>query len=487
MARRANPAEVDRPGAVTAFVGELGEWMLGPGPLYRQLARAVAGAIERGVFARGVRLPSERALAAALVVSRGTTVAAYDQLVADGLIERRRGSGTYVLGAGILGLPPGREGSALVHRLVDRSAGTSTIIDLSISVLHDASRVPAFTLTAEDLKAVQPDTGLSPWGLEGLRAALAVHVSGWGLPTRPEEIVVTTGAQQAIAAAAACWLRPGDTVVVEDPTYPGAIAAFGQAGARLVGVSVDRDGVRIDELATALAARPALVYLQPTVHSPTGALLSESRRRAIARLIAETRVPLVEDLALADLAWRPAPPPIAASCPDAAVAVVGSLGKLFWGGLRIGWVRAPAPLAVRFARVKATQDLGSSALSQVVAERLVTALATPSGARHAEALRTELRTRYETLAAALSEQVPEWTWDAPAGGLSVWVRLPHDDADAFAQSALRHGVAVATAPALSPSTRHRDRLRLAFSAPAPELRRGAGRLAEAWRAARHSP
>src|SRR5207248_7504004 len=120
---------------------------------------------------------------------------------------------------------------------------------------------------------------------------------------------------------------------------PGAMAAFSRAGARLIGVGVDRAGVRVDDLAAALSTRPALVYLQPTLHSPTGAILSESRRRAIAALLTETRVPLLEDLALADLAWEPSPPPIASYCPDASVAVVGSLSMLFWGGLRIGWVR----------------------------------------------------------------------------------------------------------------------------------------------------
>src|SRR5205823_4503999 len=159
-------------------------------------------------------------------------------------------------------------------------------------VLHDASRLPSVALASRDLTEVQPDTGYSPWGLTALRAALADHVTGWGLPTVADEIVVTTGAQQAISAAAACWLRPGDTVVVEDPTYPGAIAAFGQAGARLRGVGVDRSGVRVEELVAALADRPALVYLQSTVHSPTGVVLSESRRRRIAALITEARVPL---------------------------------------------------------------------------------------------------------------------------------------------------------------------------------------------------
>ena len=368
-----------------------------------------------------------------------------------------------------------------MHRLVDRSAGPSTIIDLSLSVHHDVARLPPVELRGADLAAVEPDTGLSPWDLGGLRAAIADHVTGWGLPTTADEVVITTGAQQAISAAAACWLRPGDTVVVEDPTYPGAIAAFAQAGADLVGIGVDRGGARVDELAAALERRPALVYLQSTVQSPTGSILREGRRREIARLVTAARVPLLEDLALADLAWGPAPPPIASYCPDASVAVVRSLSKLLWGGLRIGWVRAPAGLAVRFARVKATHDLGSSAVSQVLAERLLRSLHAP-GSTYVDELRGDLRARYETLSLALSERVPGWTWDPPAGGLSIWVRLPSDSAEAFAQVALRHGVAVATAPALSPSDRHRDRIRLSFSGPGPLIEEGAGRLAGAWRA-----
>ena len=475
MARRANSRDVDH----SDVVDELGDWAVGAGPLFRQLGRALAGAIERGVLARGTRLPPERTLASTLVISRGTAVAAYDLLVGEGLVERRRGSGTYVVGAGALSLPPGREGSALVHRLVERSAGPSALVDLSISVLHDASALPAVKLTTHDLAAVAPDTGYSPWGLTGLREAVADHVTGWGLPTRADEIVITTGAQQGISAAAACWLRPGDTVVVEDPSYPGAIAAFGQAGARLRGVPVDRSGVRVDDLAAALADRPALVYLQSTVHSPTGAVLSESRRRRIAALVQDARVPLLEDLALADLAWDPAPPPIASYARDASVAVVGSLSKRYWGGLRLGWVRAPAALAVRFARVKATQDLGSSAVGQVLAERLLR-MPEPEQRATRRHLCRELRSRYDALAEALRDQVPDWRWDPPAGGLSIWVQLPTPTAEAFAQRALRHGVAVATAPALSASGAHPDRLRLSFSGPAEELVEGVNRLARAW-------
>lgn len=486
MSDRATSSKVERSTAARRVAEELGDWSAGPGPLFRQLARALGAGIERGALATGERLPAERTLARLLDVGRGTAVAAYDLLVADGLVERRHGSGTYVVGAGDLALlPAGREGSALVHRLVDRSAAEgAAVIDLSISVLGDPSLVPRFTLGPADLEAVVPDTGYSPWGLPDLRTALAGELTASGLPTSPDEVVVTTGAQQGISAAAACWVRPGDTVVIDDPTYPGAVAAFTAAGARLVGVPVDAHGVQVAPLAEALAAGPALAYVQSTLHSPTGAVLRESRREAIAELVARHRVPLVEDIALAPLAWGRAPAPIASHAPDAPIAVVGSLSKRFWGGLRVGWVRAPAPVALRFARVKATQDLGSSAISQVLATQLLRASATPAGAGASGATPAALehRRRYEVLAGALRRELPSWRWREPAGGLSVWVRLPGGrDAGAFAQAALRHGVAVASAEALSGHPeRHPDRLRLSFRAPPAVLEEGVRRLAAAW-------
>jgi DNA-binding transcriptional MocR family regulator len=471
---------VDRSDRLHGVVDELGDWAVGADPLFRLVARAMSRAIERGSLAPGERLPAERALADALSISRGTAVAAYDLLVADGLVERVHGSGTFVIGAGSLGLPRGREGSALVARLVDRSAGTSPVLDLSISVLRRPDGLPAVDVATADLVDVEPDTGYSPWGLAGLRDRVADLVTAWGLPSASDQIVITTGAQQAISAAAACWVRPGDSVLVESPTYPGAVSAFVSAGARLVVLEVDRHGVRPDALRAALREHPVLAYLQPTLHSPTGSLLAASRRAEIARLVEEARVPLVEDHALAGLVWDdPVPPPIAVHAPDHPIAVVGSLSKTFWGGLRLGFVRAPEPVALRVARVKATQDLGSSAISQLLAERV---LAHPDTPGFLEARNRELRDRYEVLAAALRERLPSWSWPEPAGGLSIWARLPAPVAEPFAQAALRAGVAVATAEPLSPSGTQLEHLRLSFAGPAEELRAAVERLAVAWAA-----
>ncbi|MDP1820854.1 MAG: PLP-dependent aminotransferase family protein [Acidimicrobiales bacterium] len=478
MRNRATSARVARAAAVHHVVGELGDWATGGTPLFRLLARALAAAVERGSLTPGERLPAERALATAVSVSRGTAVAAYDLLVADGVVERLGGSGTFVIGAGSLGLPLGREGSALVARLVDRSTSPSSVIDLSISVLRLSKELPATSVGTSDLADVAPDTGYSPWGLVGLRRAVAHLVSERGLPTGEDQVVITTGAQQALSTAAACWVRPGDTVLVEDPTYPGAVSAFAAAGARLVGLPVDRHGVRPDALRDALAHHPTLVYLQPTLHSPTGVVLAANRRREVAEVLAGARVPLVEDHALAGLVWGDAPAPVGAHRPDHAIAVVGSLSKLFWGGLRVGFVRAPAPVALRFARVKGTHDLGSSAISQVLAQRLLEHPDTPAfltGRNEA------LRARYDQLATSLRRELPDWTWTEPSGGLSVWVRLPSPVAEPFAQAALRNGVAVATAEALSPGGGHPDRVRLSFSGPAEELAEGVQRLATTWR------
>jgi DNA-binding transcriptional MocR family regulator len=478
MTNRATSAQLDRLSAVEAVVAELGDWASGAGSIYRQLARGLTTGIERGALPGGFRLPSERALAEVLSVSRGTAVAAYDVLVADGMVERRRGSGSYVADALAPSLPADREGSSLVHRLVDESdAAHEGIIDLSLSVLHDVGDLGDVSLRPRDLATVVPDTGYSPWGLPLLREQLAAHAARWGMAATADHVVVTTGAQQAISASAACWVKPGDTVVVDDPTYPGAIAAFRQAGATLVGVGLDRNGVIVGELERALSRKPALVYLQSSVHSPTGTVLAERRRREIARLLRDARVPLVEDMALADLSWGMAPPPIASFAAGATVAVVGSLSKVFWGGLRVGFVIAPDPVALRFARVKAIQDLGSSVVSQALAQRL---LVVADREDFVDRRRRELRRRYEVLAGALVAAVPDWSWSEPRGGLSLWVQLPGADAESFARTALRHGVAVAGPAALSATGRHGDHLRLSFSASPDVLRAGVERLAVAW-------
>jgi len=456
-------------------VRALGEWSTGTGTLHRQLGRALAAAIERGELSPGSRLPSERSLATAVSVSRGVVVAAYDGLVDDGLVQRRRGNGTFVAG-GSRALPPGREGSALVAQLVDQGSAPS-LIDLSISVLHEAAGLPAVAIDAAGLVDVGAD---SPWGLPDLRARIASRLCAIGLPTSVEQVVVTTGAQQGIATAVGCWVRPGDVVVVDDPTYPGVLASCAAAGATVRPVPVDRHGIVLEHLAHALDEGPALIYVQSGPHSPTGARLSRHRREVIARWAVERRVPLVEDVALVALDWsqEPTVAPLASFAPDHPIAVVGSYSKRFWAGLRVGFVRAPEPVARRLVRVKATQDLGSSSVSQAMALGLLDHRDHQGfvGRRNGE-----LAARAAHLIELLAAHLPSWSCSAPRGGLSLWVRLPTPDASRLAAAGLRHGVAVATPDGLSATpVLHADRIRLTFAAPRADLIEGVRRLAAAW-------
>ena len=478
MNDRSTSPIVARTWACEELVDHLGDWWLKTGPLYRLLARAIAAAVERGDLAHGARLPSERALAAATSVSRGVVVAAYDQLVADGLVVRRPGSGSYITGTPDLDLPPGREGSTLVGRLVDQGL-SPTVIDLSISVLHDTDRLPHVAVSTDALGAAGVD---SPWGLSTLRFRIAQRLTAIGLPSEPGQIVVTTGAQQGISIAAGCWVRPGDRVVVDDPTYPGALAAFVAAGAEARPVPVDHDGIVLAALEEALDERPALVYVQSGPHSPTGTRLSAGRRRVIAEWVAERRIPLVEDMALVSRDWSrlPSVRPIAAEKPEAPIAVVGSYSKRFWAGLRVGYVRAPLPVAHRLVRVKATHDLGSSTVSQAMAVGL---LEHRDHAKFVDHRNRELAERCALLVGLLREHLPSWTCAVPQGGVSLWVQLPRPVGPSFAAAALLAGVAVATADGLSAHpSQHRDRLRLTFALPETDLREAVHRLEIAWSA-----
>jgi DNA-binding transcriptional MocR family regulator len=266
---------------------------------------------------------------------------------------------------------------------------------------------------------------------------------------------------------------------VESPTFLGTLDALGALGATLAALPVDSDGVRLEGLRDAVRQRPArLVYLTPTFHNPTGTTLPEGARREIARVCADAHVPLVEDDSLADVALgAPPPPPIAALAPRAPVLSVGSLSKLYWGGLRIGWVRAPEPVIMRLASAKLAADLGSSMLSQLAAVELLERAQEVRRLRRVQLLRQR-----DALAGELRRRLPEWSWTLPEGGLSIWVRLPHGDASEFAQVALRHGVSLLAGPALSADGGHRGYLRLVFVHEPDVIREVVDRLAKAWEA-----
>jgi DNA-binding transcriptional MocR family regulator len=450
----------------------LGDWTARTGPLYYKLAEALNDAATHGLLPAGARLPSERLLAEQLAVSRGTVVAAYEALCARGAAQTRRNSGTYLVRSAARG--PAVHGAPLFSRLVD---GHHVPIDFSIGAIQRPDALPNLSIDFASAARLMPAHGYAPLGAPDLRAAIAEHLTRRrGVHTQPDQVVVTAGGQGALSLIAAAFVRPGDRVLVEAPTYPGAIEVFSRAGAQVEGIDRDGAGPIPDSLKRLLASRPArLVYLVPTCHNPTGSVMSEVRRRDILGIAASARVPVIDDTVLADLLFEGGPPPDLAALDSDNVLSVGSLSKCFWGGVRIGWIRAPAETVLRLGRIRAALDFGNSAVSQAIALSIleafddVTARARARAAEHVAVLADEL-----------AAKIPDWKFAMPRGGLSLWVALPHGSGDQFAQLALRHGVAVSPGESAAPGERFAAHLRLS-AGPAPQIiREGVDLLAQAW-------
>lgn len=470
---------------VQSLVRHLGSWSLGKGSLQQKLARALMQTARNGYLIPGSRLPSERLLAQALMLSRTTVVAAYDALRDAGWFESRSGSGTWVC-ARSSGVAAARSAarvaalneSPLLDMLGSREGDDRLDFVLGTPMPLDELPMELFTLPPEEYEALIRDRHYYPLGLAALRQAVARMYSQGGLETKEEQVLITNGAQAAISLCAALYVQRGDAVLVEDPTYFGALDALRSMDARITMLAVETDGVRpsvIRDRIQSTAAR--LVYLTPTYQNPTGSVMPAAARREVGRIIAESGVPLIDDCTLADIVLEGSPPPpVAAFAPQAAVITIGSLSKLVCPGLRVGWVRAPAWIVERLARLRSSLDLASPLLTQAIAARLVDDIGRARRLRH-----QQLKPRRDLLAALFRKHLPEWTFRLPPGGLFLWVKLPRGDARELAQVSQRHGVVILPGPHASAAGRHENFVRIPFLADPATLRGGVQRLSAAWK------
>ena len=459
------------------------------GPLYLRIADGLKRLVDRGDVALGTALPAERSLARSLAVSRSTVVAAYERLKRDGWLESRRGSGTWVRRPDA---PPQQVDAVATGRLfltadgqVGRAAAGIGIlpddtIDLSVAALPATRRVreaidePHGT----ELDDVLAHHGYLPHGLESLRAAVAERMGTRGLVTEADRIVITTGAHQAISLVARQTVQAGDSVILESPTFPGALDVIRRFGARAIPLPLDEHGARTDLLEDIVLRTGArLVYLSPDFHNPTGTVLPIERREQVARIAERTGITVIEDQSMAelDLDGHGLPPSIASLAPDATVLTIGSTAKLYWAGLRTGWVHTPPDWGVRMLATKTVADLGSPLLDQLLAVRLLARVDDVRAERVAQ-----LRPRRDVLVDAVRTQLPDWRMSVPTGGLSLWVHLPSGNAEEFAELALEHRVALVPGPALSVDDGNRRALRMAFVEPEERLTLAVERLAKAW-------
>ncbi|MFB6515925.1 PLP-dependent aminotransferase family protein [Streptomyces virginiae] len=448
-------------------------------PGYRALADAVRTLILDGRIALHVRLPAERELAEAVGASRATVTGAYDLLRESGYVRSRRGSGTWTE------LPDGHRPVG-AHALLGAggySADGDPGVDLAIAAMGapQDSLTAAFAWAAPRLPQLARDPGYHPFGLPDLRTAVADRFTRRGLPTRPEQILVTAGAQQAFSLVVSLLCRPGDRVVTENPTYANALDALRHARLRTGSIAVSDAGWDLEIAESTLRQTvPRLAYVIPDFHNPTGALMPPEQRL---RLLAATRATgtwLVVDETIADIALDvPAPAPLASLAPRGGadhVITIGSLSKTHWGGLRVGWIRASAKMITELTAVRVSADMTGSVLDQLVALPLLDAMD-----RDLPDRLTQLRSRREALVRALQRYTPEWSWQVPPGGLSLWVDLGESVSSALSERAAAAGVHIGRGArfGVDPGT-FEHRLRIPYTLPEDRLDEGVRRLAQAF-------
>ncbi|MEV8535519.1 PLP-dependent aminotransferase family protein [Streptomyces sp. NPDC051211] len=436
----------------------------------------------------GDRLPSSRELIQQYRVGPATVARAIAVLAAEGAVVTRPGSGTYV--AVRTRSEPG---------VVDTAWQTVALTDRTVDtrlIAEPLGPAPAGTITMDGgyiHRSLQPTRALSAalaraarrpdaWdratasGLPALRAVFA-EIAGGGVT--PDDVLVTSGGQSALSIAFRAIAGPGSPVLVESPSYPGALAAAGAAGLRPVPVPIDGDGVRPDLLADAFAMTGArLLYCQPTFHNPTGTVLAPERRQQILHVARASGAFVIEDDFARHLGHGgPVPRPLVADDGDGTVVHVTSLTKPAAPSLRIGALVARGPVMERMRAVRMVDDFF---ITRPLQEAALELLSSPSWDRHVRTLGAELRERCSRLTAALGREMPTATvTSVPAGGLHLWLRLPPGvDDTALTAAARQRGVAVSAGSryfATEPPAAH---LRLGFAAGADhtELEEGARRL-----------
>lgn len=432
-------------------------------PAYEALADGIRLLCLDNRLAPRTALPAERQLASALGVSRTTVAAAYRSLRDSAHIESSRGSGSVTL-------PLGR-------RDTGRSPVAVDDIDLvQASPAAWPGLAGVMVDAAQDAAALVARSGYDVIGARHLREAIAERYAKRGLPTTADEIMVTTGAQSAINLLAATLLRRGERAVIETPTYPHAAEALRRAGARLVSVPVTvDDGWDLDRAVQSFErTRPSLAYLMPDFQNPTGRSMSPTEQAVMWQAADRAGTTVVVDETTSELAIDGAPAAHVAFA-DAPVVRVGSLGKTVWGGLRIGWIRADRETVARVVAARSSHDLGTPDFEQAVATRLLGSM--PEILAQRAQL---LREGRDALEAALRFQMPEWRVPKAAGGVCLWVELDAPLSSGLVLAARQRGLHLSAGPRFSPDGGHERHLRVPFTAPADELRRAVGILADVW-------
>lgn len=456
-------------------------------PIYRQLHEHIALLVRSGKLGRGERLPATRELAGLLGLNRATVAAAYELLETEGLISSHVGRGSFVTGA-----PAGPQNGLDWGALLDRPADPAPAFSLDENGISFAASRPSEELfpldevrsTSAEVMA-QPDLPAilqlgSPSGYEPLRRRLLDHALANGVARSGDELIITNGCQQALDLIGRVLVEPGDTVVVEDPVYPGLKNLFARMGARLAGVPADASGMNMEALGRTLESGAVkLVVVTSSFQNPTGGTLSRAARVELLRLTTASGAVLVENDIYSELRYSGDPLPSLKELDESGNAVLlRSFSKVAFPGLRVGWIVAPRPLVERLVEAKQLADLHTDQLSQALLLRFL-----ESGRleAHLRCMLAAGATRLAATLAACQRHLPPGSrYTRPLGGMNVWVELPAAlDAGELLPRAERAGVAYLPGKYFAVSRPAASALRLCFAGLEPDrIRKGIAILGE---------
>jgi len=463
-----------------------------PTPLHLQIAHHLRELILKGVIPAGGQLPPTRKFARELGVNRSTVVQAYHKLWSEGLIEGHVGRGTTVrhnpeAEAPVSPLPwemllaPQPEAVELEIRELMRLFSREDLISLAAGLPSpDLYPLEEVAEIAGEVLADEGTTLLQRCAVEGYLPLRRLLAERMGLS--PRETLILSGSQQGLYLLAQALITPGDFVVVEAPTYLGALQVFRAAGARLIGVPVDEHGMDMTMLENVLArTQPKFIYTLPTFQNPAGITMVTERRQRLLDLAYRYRTPVIEDDPYSLLRYEgEALPPLANLDTHGYVIYLSTFSKILFPGLRIGWLAAPQRVVEHLATLKRMIDLFTNAPAQaVIAEFCRRGLLE----RHLEGVRDEYRQRRDTMVGALKDHCPKIEFAVPEGGYFIWCRLPRGiAARELLREAFRERVSFLTGELFYPDGRGQEEIRLTFThQPPATITEGIRRLGQALR------
>jgi len=462
--------------------------------LHQQIYDFIKSRIMNGEWPVGMRLPTQRELAAKFEVNRSTVVYALGELTADGLIGSRVGQGTFVINNtwSLLASAESPDWNRYVKsgsyqpniqmiQHINQAEFNLDIVRLGTGELSpemlptNQMKEQLFTSSISD----QFTLGYSePKGSFYLREIISAYLAGKGIHASPSSILITSGGLQGLQLISLGLLQAGSTVVVENPSYLNSLHVFQSAGMQLLGMDMDEQGIQAEGIGRLKRQHhAALLYTIPSFHNPTGVLMSRGRREELMKICTQERLPVIEDDVYGEL-WfdTPPPPPLKAQDHQGLVLYMGSMSKSLGPGLRLGWIVGPEPVIERLSDIKMQTDYGTSSLSQhAVAEWLSSGLYD----QHLHHIRTELKARRDYTLALLRQYFWEFAeWNEPQGGFYIWLHIskPISLRQLFEQ-ALKEGILLN--PGMIYDRQNQQHLRLSYAyASLEQLKSGLIRLAE---------